>query len=489
MMKKSVFVKYFTICATFVLVSITFLGAVLMIFASQYFKDEKYKTLTDGVQKAVGLTYSDFQSGDGTSVDASVLRPFYGLLATASDSEYFLTNSKGTTLFCSEGASCDHTTHTIPDKILNIAQNGIYREVGNLDGITQNRRFTVAVPLKDDDGAILGYVFGSTNAKVLSEFLMELLKMFLISSLGVLLLAFVVLYFVTLRLVNPLRDMAVAAKQYGRGDFSRRLTVETYDEVGQLAEELNNMAQSLSSVEASRRSFVANVSHELKTPMTSIGGFIDGILDGTIPKEEEKKYLRIVSDEVKRLARLVRSMLELSRIESGEAKLNTKQVNIVELACQTVFSFEKAINDKQLDVRGLDHDRVMVEADEGLIHQVLYNLTDNAVKFVNDGGYLEFDYSADNNYTYISVKNSGQGLSKEELTKVFDRFYKTDRSRGLDKNGVGLGLYIVRTIVNLHGGDIIVRSVEGEYCEFVFSIPNPKPQKFVSSKKINTKSE
>ena len=489
MMKKSIFAKYFTICAAFILVSITFLGAVLMIFASQYFKDEKYRTLTDGAQKAVSLTYSDFQSGDGTSVDASVLRPFYGLLATSSDSQYFLTNSHGTTLFCSEGSSCDHTTHTIPESILNIAQNGIYREVGTLDGITRNRYFTVALPLKDSDGSILGYVFGTTDAKVLTEFLMELLKMFLGSSIGVLLLAFVVLYFVTLRMASPLRDMASAAKQYGRGDFSRRLTVDTHDEVGQLAQELNNMAQSLSSAESSRRSFVANVSHELKTPMTSIGGFIDGILDGTIPPEEEKKYLRIVSDEVKRLSRLVRSMLDLSRIESGEAKLNTKQVNIAELACQTVFAFEKAINSKKLDVRGLDHDRVMVEADEGLIHQVLYNLTDNAVKFVNEGGYLEFDYSADSNYTYVSVKNSGQGLSKEELTKVFDRYNKTDRSRGMDKNGLDMSLYIVRTIVNLHGGDIIVRSMEGEYCEFVFSIPNPKPTKFISSKKINPKNE
>ncbi len=488
-MKKSVFAKYFTICVTFILASITFLGAVLMVFASEYFKDEKYRVLLDGAQKASAVTYSDYKEGNGT-VDLATLRPFYRLLAAASDSQYFLTDTSGKTLFCSEGDSCDHTTHTVPEKILQIAAEDSYREVGNLDGITQNRNFTVAIPLKNESSQVIGFVFGTTDSKVLTAFLMEILRMFLISSVVVLLLTFIVLYFVTLKLVNPLRDMAAAAKQYGRGDFSRRVNIETRDEVGQLAEELNNMAQSLSTGEAARRSFVANVSHELKTPMTSIGGFIDGILDGTIPKEEEEKYLKIVSDEVKRLSRLVRSMLELSRIENGEAKVTTKQFDIVDSVCRTVFNFEQAINNKNLDIRGLDHERVMVEADEDLIHQVIYNLTDNAVKFVNPGGYIEFNYTADNDFTYIGVKNSGQGLSKEEITKVFDRFYKTDRSRGLDKNGVGLGLYIVRTVVNLHGGDIMVRSIEGEYCEFIFSLPNHKQSKFnLSSKKINTKNE
>ena len=479
-MRKSVFAKYFLICATFVLVSITFLGAVLLIFASQYFKDEKYELLEKNAQKALAVTYEDYKEDLGVS--PSLLLPVYRLLAQTSDSEFFLTDANGVTLFCSEASPCDHTTHTVPQKILDIAAKKSYREVGTLDGNTNQRNFTVALPMKDENGAVLGYVFATTDSKALSTFLMELLKMFMVASIAVLIVAFVVAYFVTLKMVKPLREMSVAAQQYGRGDFSKRVEIDSYDEVGQLAVALNNMAQSLSTVESMRRSFVANVSHELKTPMTSIGGFIDGILDGTIPPEEEKKYLRIVSDEVKRLSRLVRSMLELSRIETGEAKIVKKQFNIVDLVCQTLFSFEKAVNDKHLDIRGLDHDRVMVEADEDLIHQVIYNLTDNAVKFVNDGGYIEFNYTSDNNNTYVSVKNSGQGLSREEITKVFDRFYKTDRSRGLDKNGVGLGLYIVRTIVNMHGGDIIVKSVEGEYCEFVFSLPIVRQSKFISKR-------
>lgn len=143
---------------------------------------------------------------------------------------------------------------------------------------------------------------------------------------------------------------------------------------------------------------------------------------------------------------------------------------------RTLFTFEQRVEDKHLDIRGLEADRVMVLADVDLIHQVVYNLIDNAVKFVNEGGYIEFSYDVQDDLTYIGVKNSGAGLSKEEVAHVFDRFYKTDKSRGVDKTGVGLGLSIVRTVINMHSGEIIVRSVEGEYCEFQFTLKLPMPE-------------
>ena len=243
-----------------------------------------------------------------------------------------------------------------------------------------------------------------------------------------------------------------------------------FDELGKLAMAFNNMASSMTTMESTRRSFIANVSHELKTPMTTIGGFIDGILDGTIPPDRERHYLEIVSAEVKRLSRLVRSMLDVAKIEAGEMKIELAPVDINDVILRTVFTFEQRIEDKHLDIRGLEADRVMVLADVDLIHQVVYNLIDNAVKFVNDGGYIEFSYDVQDDLTYIGVKNSGAGLSKEEVAHVFDRFYKTDKSRSMDKTGVGLGLSIVRTVINMHSGESIVRSVEGEYCEFQFTL-------------------
>ncbi len=206
--------------------------------------------------------------------------------------------------------------------------------------------------------------------------------------------------------------------------------------------------------------------------MTTIGGFVDGILDGTIPKEKHHQYLAIVSGEVKRLSRMVQSMLDLAKIEAGEMKLNPAEFDLNNIVCQVIFSFEQAIESKNLDILGLDVDKIMVSADPDLMHQVIYNLIENAVKFVNEGGYIEVKYHNDGARTLVAIRNSGTGIAPQDLPNVFERFYKTDRSRSQDKTGVGLGLYIVRTVIQLHGGEIHVSSKEGEYTEFAFSVPS-----------------
>ena len=199
---------------------------------------------------------------------------------------------------------------------------------------------------------------------------------------------------------------------------------------------------------------------------------VDGLLDGTIPKEQERYYLKIISSEVHRLARLVRSMLNLAKIEAGELKPNLQYFSVLDPIVDTLVTFEPRLEEKQIEIRGLDVDRVILYADNDLVHQVMYNLIENAIKFVDKGGYIEFHFEPEGNMTSISIRNSGEGLSEDELPLVFDRFYKTDKSRGLDKTGVGLGLNIVRSIIKLHGGKIMVRSVKNEYTEFVFTLPN-----------------
>lgn len=474
-MQKSIFKKYFRICATLITVCIVVLGVVLMLFSFQYVKSEKYELLESSVKKADTMTAALAYDDLSTAASNVYLQSYCEVLSSAVDSSLFLVDLDGRVLYCTETKPCTHT-----DKVLSVSllksilesPDHTYREMGLLGGIYSEHHYTVAKLIQTDDEKPLGYVFSSMESTVpLKSFMEDILRMYLMAAIGVFLMSMVIIYFVTEQMVRPLREMATAAQEFGNGDFSRRLSVDVYDEVGQLAMALNNMAQSLSTLETTRRSFVANVSHELKTPMTTIGGFIDGILDGTIPPSQQNHYLRIVSDEVKRLSRLVRSMLNLSRIEAGEMELNLESFDMIDTICQVLFSLEGQINAKGLDVRGLDHEKVMVHADQELIHQVVYNLTENAIKFSNENGYLEFEFEkASGNSVMIGVKNSGMGLSKEEIPHVFDRFYKTDRSRGLDKNGVGLGLYIVRSIVHLHGGDIIVKSVQGEYCEFLFTL-------------------
>ena len=326
----------------------------------------------------------------------------------------------------------------------------------------------------------MGLVIAAQETTSLKKPVLAILKMFLFSALLALAIAFVATYVLTYQMTKPLREMSAAAKQYSNGDFSHRISVphqkkllgSDEDEVEELVTAFNAMANALSAIETSRRNFVANVSHELKTPMTTIGGFIDGILDGTIDQSKSQYYLRIVSDEVKRLSRLVTGMLNMSKIEAGQLDLKPKKFDISAMIFKTLLGFERVIEEKSIEIRGLDRIEGMnIYADEDMINQVIYNLIDNAVKFTEKGGYIEVMLKVDSEKAIVSIKNSGKGIAKEEVGKVFERFYKTDRSRSYDVKGAGLGLYIVKTIIDMHGGQISVQSEENEYTQFVFWLP------------------
>ena len=473
-MKKSLFAKYFTVCAVIILSSLVFLGGVFGILVSRYMKTETQTNLSQSVTRVAGFTVYNYQENNGKYLDERMVRQFYSSIAENFNGVVFFSDIEGNTLLCTEDGLCKHEVNKISGTILSSMSDGTqYQEFGRLGGIYSKPHYTVGTPvLVDNQTHVIGYVFCSAPADTISELIADVVKMFLIACIFSILASCVIIYLITRILARPLKQMSRAAKSFGQGDFSVRVDYHSSDEIGELALSFNQMADSLAELEMARKSFIANVSHELKTPMTTIGGFIDGILDGTIPKEQEKQYLTLVSDEVKRLSRLVRAMLNVTKIEAGETKLNTEPINIRDTIITTLFNFEKKIEDKNIDVRGLaEMEKLVVLGDEDLIHQVVYNLIDNAVKFCNDGGYLEFASAKDNELAFIHIKNSGSGISREEINHVFDRFYKTDKSRSLDKNGVGLGLNIVKSILDLHGGNITVGSVLGEYTEFIIGLP------------------
>ena len=480
---QSLLSKYFSICVALILVSIIFLGLILLMFASQYFKEDKYNLLERNAEQAAAITSFDISTGKSSYfIDVKLTLSSYRILGNAIGADMFLVDNSGNTVICTNDESAHYLQHLVDREILSEVSRGSYKDLGSLSGIYDKAHYIVGIPVKSTDGIVIGSVFACADASGLTQFLAEISKMFLFSAVAVLAISFVIIYFTTDRLVTPLKEMVKATESFSRGDFTVRVHVEGNDEIDKLAMAFNEMASSLATMESTRRMFIANVSHELKTPMTTIGGFVDGILDGTIPPEKQNHYLKIVSDEVKRLSRLVRSMLNIARIEAGEMSTTVSEFDINDLVCQTVFTFEQKINEKGLDIIGLDSGRVMVEGDCDLIHQVVYNLTENAVKFVNDGGYIEviYDYNRADGKVYIGIKNSGAGIKKEEIPKLFDRFYKTDKSRSLDKTGVGLGLHIVRSIINLHNSDIVVKSSEGEYCEFGFCLPAVNDKKISS---------
>ncbi|MBQ2793059.1 MAG: HAMP domain-containing histidine kinase [Oscillospiraceae bacterium] len=470
-MQKNLFTKYFTICVTLILSAILLLGSFLMVFAGQYFRNDKMEMLEQYAAQATGLTMAAYQQNNYLYLDEATLSSVYNVLANAAEVSIFLSDINGKVLLCTDDSIFVDPTMPLSEAVLQEALSGRFEDDARLDGAYRARHYTKAQKIGLPDGRTSGYVFVTASARSLTEFLGRILNIFLLSALTMVVIASIVIYFVTARMVRPLRDMLAATRSFSRGDYTVRVQVNSADEIGQLAQEFNHMAEALARNENMNRSFVANVSHELKTPMTTIAGFVDGILDGTIPQEQHGKYLAVVSVEVKRLSRMVRSMLDLAKIEAGEMKLNPAQFDMNGTVCQVIFSFETAIENKRLDIRGLDVDKVMVSADPDLMHQVVYNLIENAVKFVNEDGYIEVKYHTDNDRTLVAIRNSGAGIASGELPKVFERFYKTDRSRSQDKSGVGLGLYIVRTVIQLHGGEIHVSSKEGEYTEFAFSIP------------------
>ncbi len=332
--------------------------------------------------------------------------------------------------------------------------------------------YTVGVPIyNDNETSVIGCVFVSARQVRVNTAMRGILMVYLLCGLGVMLIAFVVLYFITRQITRPLNEMAVAARSYAKGDFSRRISLTPDEELSALAMTFNQMADSLDRLENMRRGFIADVSHELRTPMTTIGGFIDGILDGTIPPELEQKYLLLVSEEVKRLTRMVNNLLDVARIQSGEITYRMNPFDLTELAHRVILNLEDRIREEEIKLTlQLPEESVYAVGDHDAIHRVVYNLMDNAVKFTPKGGEITVGLHRREEKLYFSVRNTGDGIPEAEVGNIFERFYKTDKSRGQNRKGVGLGLYMVKSIIDAHGEDIFVASKEGEFAEFAFTL-------------------
>ena len=479
------FRKYFTVISLIILLCFIILGIALLGFVSNYWQNQNSKLLLDNAETLAQMT-SDIINKDTLIIDKNATLFACNTLDIVSSSinaDAFVVNMNGEVVLCkksekSDGDFSNSSNHDIPkvqivtpELLNNIIQQKKYIGYYYFHN-TKLKNQLAGIPIIIDDQPV-GVVIVTAPISSIYPFVFEIFKNFLLAAILALALAFIFVYFMTYQMVKPLRSMSAATKSFAKGDFSYRVDVSGNDELAELAVAFNSMAKSLATTEASRRNFVANVSHELKTPMTTISGFIDGILDGTIPPEKQTYYLKIVSDEVKRLSRLVREMLNMSKIEAGELKLKPVKFNISEKLFRILVSFEQIIEKKCIDIRGLDHlESITIEADEDSIHQVMYNLIDNAVKFTNQNGYIEINaYIQDKKDAVIRIKNSGEGISSEDLAKIFERFYKVDKSRSKDVKGTGLGLYIVKNIIEMHGGHIEAHSQKGEYTEFEFCLP------------------
>lgn len=492
-MQKTIFSRYIRITMCIVVSGFILLGVIMMVFLSKYWLGENQKMLARNTNAVVAIVEKavSFESKYEIEFPRDIIETSLKTYSSNNEINIILADIDGNVFLSSyaidyTGEEVKKIDSELVDKIFENPKG--YQENSTLYGIYNEKYFTVGMPVYTNiDGEVTpaAVAISSIKSSPITSFLKEAMEIFFVAAILVIIVCFFFVGLFSYSMVRPIRQMSEAVKAFGSGDFSVRVSVNSEDEIGQLATSFNEMANSLSSSEGMRRSFVANVSHELKTPMTTIAGFIDGILDGTIPEKDRDKYLSIVSVEVKRLSRLVKSMLDLSRIDSGEMRINPKLFDITNIVFTTLLTFEKPIEDKKIEIRGLENAANQeVYGDQDLLHQVVYNLIENAVKFTNIEGHITIAITDSIDRTVVSIENSGAGIEAEELPMIFDRFYKTDKSRSKDKNGMGLGLYIVKTIIQLHGGEITVSSRVNDFCKFEFYIP--KKMQGIGQKNDNT---
>lgn len=481
-MTKSVFRRFLFFSVSIALVCVIVICGILVFPVSSYMGNLKRSTLEKNAQSIA--EYVGNASGDSIhhldSSEVRIMCSSLNAMASSTHTLIFITDTQGQVLHSTDGTLIRQNSY-LTQSVMELVSQGSHYEHGTLQNFYNKQYHTYAIPFtaNNQGEVVLGYCFVAQSSLWTSDYAPNVYKILmwtvLIAAAVVFLLSAVYAYNTT----RPLKQMAEAAKRFAKGDFESRGHIKSNDEMGELAAAFNEMADFLASSEGMRRNFIANVSHELKTPMTTIAGYIDGILDGTVPPEEQKHYLSIISQEIKRLNRLVTSMISLSKIDSGEITVKKAPFVIQDTVFNVLLGFEQEIEKNDFSIEGLDTEQdIIAFGDKDLIHQVIYNLVENAVKFTNHGGYIRFGFSHKNNKVYLYVENSGEGILPEDLRLVFDKFYKADKSRSINKKSMGLGLYIVRSIIHLHSGNITVESEPGKYCRFIFWLPDaPKKQK------------
>ncbi len=470
---KSLFLKNFSLIALLVVFSFTILGASFVILGRSFAINEKKNSIALNAS-AVAKTAAAFSSSDLQSDWG--FRLIMATLSESTGNDIFVTDTNGVILTYTGVVSDSSNTGKkvnaeVMDKVYQSITTGEMFSINSFR--SEDAYYLVGVPVTSYSGeAITAFAFvGSDFTSIVSAWT-STSKLFFALALTVMFLALTMSYIASKRQAEPINEMAAAARRFARGDFSVRVTnYGTQDEIGELTESFNSMAESLEKSEQLRTEFIANVSHELKTPMTTISGFADGILDGTIPPEDQTKYLETISSETKRLSRMVRQMLQMSRIQSVDSfALLSRSFNLSEVIMRTIANFESKIMEHGLDLDAqIPEESIMVRGDEDSITQVFYNLLDNAIKFSEKGSAIGVSLWKQDGKAVVTVKNHGECIAPEELPFIFDRFHKIDKSRSRDRDGVGLGLSIVKTILNNHNEDISVTSKD-HVTKFVFTV-------------------
>ena len=476
---RSLYRRQLAMMVSIMLVSFTLLAGAFMLLSYRYIIGETRDSVERNAGYISSFTATYYRRYLTLDVQDEFYSSYMASIAMISNSHIIVADSGGKVLFSTDGSHFyTQENGQLPEDIVaQVMEGGAYNGMTNLGGIFQDRRYTAALPVTNQVGPLLvtqGMVLVGASASNLNEMWASTATIFFFSAVVVFLISVIASTLTSAYQTRPLNEMAEAARRFGQGEFDTRVTgyEDRCDEVSALAEAFNSMANSLEKVESQRAEFIANVSHELKTPMTTIAGFAEGILDGTIPQERERESLQIVVSETRRLSRLVRRMLDLSRLNALTQSTVTAQetFDFTEVMSQVLISLETKITDRQLDVDvRMPKGKLMVWGDPDAVTQVCYNLLDNAAKFAAPGTAITVQIVKKDGKAHTTIRNLGGTIPPEELPLLFERFHKADYSRSMDREGVGLGLYIVKTILGNLKENITVTSEDG-VTQFQFTL-------------------
>lgn len=472
---KSIFFKNFIVTASMFILCFLLFGISLFFMARGYIIQGERTTMEHNAEEVERTASAYYRFGGLQSID---LRMNISSMARSTDKHIFLCSTNGHVVSCSDMEwMCPHIGQHVDQTIIDqLKRTGSYEALTSLGGFYDAPHYVVAKTIANRENHLIGFVFISYDSTELIGSWGRLLAIFVIMSILILVVAVAIEWRASMRNTQPLREMAAAAHSFSKGNFAAR--VHPYPglgEISELTDAFNSMADSMERHERTRREFISNVSHELRTPMTSIAGFADGILDGTISAADEPKYLQTISSETKRLSRLVRSMLDMSRLQEGADGMDMAVYDHTEMVVQTLLNFESRIDQKSLDVAlDMPEEHLYALGNMDSLTRVVYNILDNAVKFAREGGKLSIGLWRQGGRIFTRIADEGATIAPEELPRIFERFHKSDASRGLDRDGAGLGLYMVKAILDSHDQDIFVKSKDGETA-FMFTLAEGEP--------------
>lgn len=466
-MKKGLFSKLVFTFTIIIAISFIMTAAFLSYWFESYYFDQRKSQLETEAQYIAPVAAQYLQR----SISIDKLNDILSIMSYISHAEIWLVDSYGYPYAVSNN---DHSkvisTQVLTQELEELRIGHTVEKMGGDRNMFKVPVYTFEIPIFPK-GVFQGAIMMHTSIEELKGALKKVYEIIWISAVFAIIVSCIVIYYLSQRIIIiPLAKINYAADKISKGEVEKRVSIKSKDEIGTLAKSFNSMADSLEEVEKNRRDFISNVSHEIRSPITSIKGFIGGILDGVIPKEKENYYLSVAYEEIQRLTRLVNDLLDLSAIEAGQFKLRIEEIDINEIIRICVIKFETKIKEKKLKVDVLMHeDRLYVAADRDRITQVVTNLVDNAIKYGAEEGNVKISTRSKGDKALISVFNDGPSIPEEDLKHIWNRFYKADKSR-TSKMSTGLGLSIVRSILTQLGEDIWVENKQSQGVTFTFTL-------------------